>query len=1369
MSNRSIFYCHGYAATPIIEACHRHGLFKLLNVREFRERTWLIQNLQANAGPFTIALEALGRIGWIEKKSDAYRLTKKVSLRHLDGLMSLYAIDPHQLLTQPSHAGILKEKIEQVFLRSDDAARSFSLAPAQGAIIVPLVLCLRALDTENFAAELKRFDPALSGAIGDLFARQQWFTEDQTQLTASGRTLLQDCLFDIAASYRPLLCAANDLLFGDPTGVILKVRNRKPFNAAELLPRMDFNAQPAENSWRELIEIFNSEPWQRRHYAVVNANRNDGTVFKQISLPPDLLADVGETAPNAELAVLHADQPVHYVDQHGRLIDALSVLSSRQESLRGLAQNLGELRLLALEAHAVPFHPGDPQRADCDVLHLDWIHRLAGEYSITAEAFITLAASVGLFNDHYVNRYPRTSAPCQLSLHAFIKRDYVVRHATEGDLERLYQLEEACWQHTRTPKEQIRSRLQRYPQGQFVLEKEGRVLGVIYSQRIESVDALFAVCAADVHKLHNAAGCIIQLLAVNIDPQAQDARYGDQLLEFMLQRCGLIPNVNKVVGVTLCRDYNSAGIQSFDQYIRQSGVNQDPILAFHEAHGAKIIQAIPGYRPEDHANLNNGVLAEYDILNRTPRQPRVKRDGKVTIDIQAPLATMSRGEITEFVQEGVAQLLGLSRSELDIDRPLMEMGLDSADLLMLQQRYEEKFCAELQAGFFFEKNSIRKIINHWTAQSGIATESGGASPVMQPNQPVPLFRANKPSINRGCTKDIAIVGMSCKLPGGIETPGQLWQVLVEQKCVVGPFPTARCKWPSDNPGIVQGGFMKDVDAFDAPFFRISPAEALRMDPQQRILLELAWSCLEDAGIVPANLKGTNTGVFIAASNCDYSRLIQEAGLEVQAHQGIASSLAVLANRLSYFFDLCGPSLAIDTACSASLVALHEAIQSLRSGECPTALVGGINVICHPDLSLAYYRAGMLAHDGKCKVFDAKANGYVRAEGAVMLLLKPLNAAVASGDQIHAVIKGTAINHGGLSGGLTVPNPHKQSELLQTAWKDAEVHAQDMTYIEAHGTGTPLGDPIEIEALQTAYSAAGPVPDGKRCGIGSIKSNLGHLEPAAGLAGLLKVVLSLKNRQLPASINYDELNPKIHLKDTPFYIQDECRPWDVDKPRTAGVSSFGSGGANGHVVVQEYAGEDKKSHRANHSHLFVASAPTRDRLQTYIEKVIHWLQEESIEVDFGDAIYTWQVGRTAFRERLAIRVKDREELLDKLEQWLAGDNHVPELWSGHGNQDSIVNRIWRTKSAERLIDQTLAEGDLEQLAIIWTAGVDFDWRKLYEGTLRERRRPVSLPTYAFARERYWIDTEEGGGQRDDVPAAPSIPCCTWQQNRTPQKR
>src|SRR5262249_46810570 len=319
------------------------------------------------------------------------------------------------------------------------------------------------------------------------------------------------------------------------------------------------------------------------------------------------------------------------------------------------------------------------------------------------------------------------------------------------------------------------------------------------------------------------------------------------------------------------------------------------------------------------------------------------------------------------------------------------------------------------------------------------------------------------------------------------------------------FPKNRGWWPAntDKPGIDQGGFMHDADAFDASFFRISPAEARRTDPQQRILLELAWACLEDAGILPAALKGTDTGVFVGASNCDYSRLMQEVGLEVEAHHGVGNSLAVLANRLSYFFDLCGPSLLIDTACSSSLVALHTAMQSLRSGECAGAFVGGVNVICHPDLSIAYDEAGMLAPDGLCKVFDAAADGYVRSEGGVLLLLKPLESAIADGNQIHAVIKGSAMNHGGLARGLPVPNPQKQSELLQAAWKNAGIAPQDLTYIEAHGTGTPLGDPIEIQGMRMAYGRPDPMAQTKTCGIGSVKSNLGHLESAAGITGLLK--------------------------------------------------------------------------------------------------------------------------------------------------------------------------------------------------------------------------------------------------------------------------
>ncbi|MBZ5509455.1 MAG: SDR family NAD(P)-dependent oxidoreductase, partial [Acidobacteriia bacterium] len=933
-------------------------------------------------------------------------------------------------------------------------------------------------------------------------------------------------------------------------------------------------------------------------------------------------------------------------------------------------------------------------------------------------------------------------------MHSFIKRDYVIRHATEADLERLCQLERLCWQHTRTSKTQIRSRLQQYPQGQFVLEKEGKVLGVIYSQRIASTEALMTCNAAEVHKLHQPLGPIIQLLAVNIDPQAQNAGYGDQLLEFMLQRCSLMTGIERVVGVTLCKNYNAAAGPSFEQYIQQSGRSQDPVLAFHQAHGAEVVKAIPGYRPQDHANMSNGVLVAYDILNRTPRGWRSATTENITITAETGVAKADEQQISQFILGEAAQLLGVSSGELDIDRPVMEMGLDSADLLKLGQQVEDKFGLKLGVGFFFEHSNIRKVIDYLITMLVAAPEASRTNPVSQitvtqlPGETALPAHNTRSDNDRVAATDIAIIGMSCKLPGGIETPVQLWQALAAKKCVISSFPTTRRPWPAhgDKPGIDQGGFVKDADAFDAPFFRMSRTEAEITDPQQRILLELAWACLEDAGILPDALKGSNTGVFIGASNCDYSRLIQEAELEVEAHHGTGSSLAVLANRLSYFFDFSGPSLLIDTACSSSLVALHTAIQSLRSGECATALVGGVNFICHPDLSIAYHKAGMLAPDGRCKVFDAKADGYVRSEGAVMLLLKPLSVAVAERDQIHAVIKGSAINHGGLAAGLTVPNPQKQSDLLIAAWQDAGIAAHDLTYIEAHGTGTSLGDPIEIQGIQAAYMHLAEKQLAKPCAIGSVKSNLGHLEPAAGIAGLLKVVLSIQHRQLPASINCDRLNPKIQLKDTPFFIQDQLREWNTEKPRLAAVSSFGSGGANAHVVVQEHV-RDTRPHSREHDYLFVLSAASHDRLRIHAMRVIGWLEHEPMAANFSDAIYTWQVGRTAMKQRLAIKVKDHVELSSKLRQWLAGNSDVADVWSGEAAQESSnISRVWHTKSGQQLIDQSLLERNLEQLGILWASGIEIDWNKCYEGARSGENKPqrVSLPTYPFAKERYWIN-------------------------------
>ena len=1065
------------------------------------------------------------------------------------------------------------------------------------------------------------------------------------------------------------------------------------------------------------------------------------------------LPAVDATQPvNKALNLLAADQAVHYLDKQGQLVDVLTVLSCWQQHFRDLAQQMHDSRLLMLEAHATHSGPIGQQRADSGSTEVDLFQRLVHKYSISAEAFITLAASAGLFNDGCVKRYPRTSDPCRISFHRFIKRDYVVRHATEADLERLCQLEKLCWQHTRTSRKQIRLRLQQYPQGQFVLEKNGKALGVIYSQRIESADQLMACNAEDVYKLHQPSGPIIQLLAVNIDPQTQNAGYGDQLLEFMLQRCSLMTGIERVVGVTLCKNYNSTTGQSFEQYIQQSGRSQDPVLAFHQAHGAEVVKVIPGYRPQDHANLSNGVLVAYDILHRTPRGLRstaedMARSAKTSVQA-------NEQQITQFIVGEAAQLLGISNGELDIDRPVMEMGLDSADLLKLGQLVEDKFGRRLDAGFFFEHSSIRKVIAYLTAMLVAAPRTSQTNPADQITQtclpdstPLPA-QSNKSGKDQVSATDVAIIGMSCKLPGGIETPVQLWQALAAKKCVISSFPATRRHWPAhgDKPGIDQGGFIKDADAFDAPFFRMSRTEAEITDPQQRVLLELAWACLEDAGILPDALKGSNTGVFVGASNCDYSRLIQEAELEVEAHHGTGNSLAVLANRLSYFFDFSGPSLLIDTACSSSLVALHTAIQSLRSGECSAALVGGVNFICHPDLSIAYHKAGMLSPDGRCKVFDAKADGYVRSEGAVMFLLKPLSAAMAEGDQIHAVIRGSAINHGGLAAGLTVPNPQKQSELLIAAWQDAGIAAHDLTYIEAHGTGTSLGDPIEIQGIQAAYMHLAEKQLARPCAIGSVKSNLGHLEPAAGITGLLKVVLSIQHRQLPASIHCDRLNPKIQLKDTPFFIQDQLREWNAEQPRLAAVSSFGSGGANAHVVVQEHVRETRPSSQEQ-GYLFVLSAASHDRLRIHAMRVIGWLEHEPMTADFSDAIYTWQVGRTAMKQRLAIKVKDPMELSSKLRQWLAGNIDVADLWSGEVVPgDSNISRVWHTKTGQQLIDQALLERNLEQIGILWASGIEIDWKKYYEGARTEtnKRQRVSLPTYPFAKERYWINAVANQG-------------------------
>ncbi len=417
---------------------------------------------------------------------------------------------------------------------------------------------------------------------------------------------------------------------------------------------------------------------------------------------------------------------------------------------------------------------------------------------------------------------------------------------------------------------------------------------------------------------------------------------------------------------------------------------------------------------------------------------------------------------------------------------------------------------------------------------------------------------------------IAVIGMACRFPAQGNSPEEFWTALMEGRA--GVVEMSQRRWPHCD-GLKQahrlGGFLDAIDGFDAEFFGIAPREAKEVDPQQRLLLEIVWEALWDAGIEPSNLSSTAAGVFAAIYNSDYARLHFSDRTSLGAYAGIGTAHSVAAGRLSYLLNITGPSLAIDTACSSSLVATHLAVQSLRTGECTLAIVGASSLKVLPDEVLVFSKWGMLAQDGKCKTFDASADGFAPGEGSGAIILKRLSDALQDGDRIRAIIRGSAVNHDGRSTVLTAPNGLAQQAVIQSALQNARVDASDVSYIETHGTGTSLGDPIEVEALQAMYGAANSQTDQQPCVLGAVKTNLGHMEAAAGLAGIIKTVLCLENGAIPKNLHFNRLNPQISLDRSRLAIPTENVKWPRGaRPRVAGVSSFGLGGTNAHVIIEE---------------------------------------------------------------------------------------------------------------------------------------------------------------------------------------------------------
>ncbi len=507
-------------------------------------------------------------------------------------------------------------------------------------------------------------------------------------------------------------------------------------------------------------------------------------------------------------------------------------------------------------------------------------------------------------------------------------------------------------------------------------------------------------------------------------------------------------------------------------------------------------------------------------------------------------------ELRDWLRRWVAEVVGLPLAELDADRPLEEYGLSSRDAVALAGELEDLLGAELPSTLVWDHPTISLLARHLTvpAQTEVAPvrtlvtrrDRGGAT---GPDEP------------------IAVVGLGCRLPGA-EGPESFWELLATGTDAVTTPPLGR-----GTGSRVRGGFLPDVAGFDAEFFGIAPREATAMDPQQRLLLEVAWEALEHAGVAPASLRGSATGVFVGVSSYDYAlrTSTDAAGVGAWTPTGVATSIT--ANRLSYLLDLRGPSLAIDTACSSSLVAVHQACRSLRWGECDAALAAGVNLLLHPATTTAFGEAGALAPDGRCKAFPADADGIVRGEGAGVVVLKRLSDARRDGDAVLAVIRGSAVNSDGRSNGLTAPNPAAQAALLRTAYADAGLDPAEVDYVEAHGTGTLLGDPIEASALGTVLGTGRPVE--RPLLIGSVKTNLGHLEAASGIVGLVKVALAMHHGQLPASLHFDRPNPYIPFDEARLRVVDEPTPWPRRTGRaTAGVSGFGFGGTNAHVVLEE---------------------------------------------------------------------------------------------------------------------------------------------------------------------------------------------------------
>ncbi|TCN57665.1 SDR family NAD(P)-dependent oxidoreductase [Flavobacterium circumlabens] len=1393
-------WSHGYIVIPVITAFQDHKSFEILSDKTIKNED-IGQILNGNEGYLKASYRILKSLGWIEQIShtEDKLIPNKIQVAP-KGLVDLIATDNVSHNAEIKQVVIFNNFLLQL-REGWGVNEPFFRSMLDGMLLAPVFFYLyHKKEKGSHKFDENWFHSTIKADLIDLFIERNWLVYEDNELTFSsfGSGFVERSMnFGTVISYNSLLLKLDSLIFHDANEVFSHSQEGHENHVDRTLNVISSGFQHKkyfDEVDNIIVNLFDNELFTEQPKYIADMGCGDGTFLNRIyniikdytkrgkvldiypltligidfnekalietqktlhniphitihgdigapqNIPSDLKAYIDD--PENILHVrsfLDHDRPfiaaqkkVYEIDSESFSIGDKGNLITQHESFGSLVEHFerwGSLQskfgMLILEVHSLPSNIVNKFLSESENLHFDAYHAFSHQHLVEASTFILAAAGAGWFVDRdQFKKFPGQLPYSRITLSYFKKHNYIIRTPNIQDIKELYELEKKCWpQNLRKKQSVIKQRILNNPFNHLVVVIDNKIVGAVYTQFIADIDLLNKITFENIDELSVQKSQIVQLLNLNVDPEYQHMALGDHLLSFLLDHLKLKNHATHVVGISRCRDFSKQKALNFEQYVfskNAKGEPSDPILKFHELHGATIVKVLEGYRKFDVENIGNGILIQYDLRTENQRQENQSVNGN---------KFYSQQDISADIEYKIKKLLR-TEDQYHLTYPLMEMGLDSADLMELGVLITIDYNIEIAPSFFFQFNSPKAIIEELIKDLDVLKQNNTKVDTDTEKQPELEYSEN----------DVAVIGYRFRFPKA-NTKEELWEILATGQSAIQTIPESRIQWPDwvddhVQKGLKMGGFIDEIKTFDPAFFRITPKEAELMDPQQRILLQLTWELFESAGYKSSDFKGSQTGVYIGASGSDYELLLREDKGE-DSLTGTGTSMALLANRLSYFFDLEGPSVQLDTACSSSLVAIHEAIKSIKSGECKQVVVGGINIICHSARSLAYQKANMLSENAKCSTFDKNANGFVRAEGAAVLLLKSLKDAIADKDEIKGIIKGSAINHGGLSGGLTVPNPDKQRKLVEKAFENAQIAVERISYIEAHGTGTSLGDPIEIAGLTQAFKNRKSKEDGgnsfaeKFCGIGSVKTNLGHLEAASGMAGMVKVLLSMEKRILPPTINFKDLNPKINLQNTPFYIADTLKSWEGEGNNTnviAGISSFGIGGANAHVVVQSYHTVKKNPIRVPRQLVFILSATNENQLRNYALKLHSFLDEE---IDLFNLAYTLQVAREEFCVRLAIVSASISQLKFELSEYLSGKT------SNVTHYRKVVDVIG--------VDSEVRNSDPNEIAINWTKGHNINWSIIDSDVERTK---IEIPTYPFSKEEYWIPQSETTSQNEN---------------------